>query len=531
MSDRMKRPGVFGEETETPRRAPKTPGVYIDEINAFPNSVVGVPTAVPAFVGYTETARRDAADLTGVPTRISSMAEFEALFGGPPVTRFEFSGGLDNPALAADPATRFLLHHSMRLFYANGGGDAWIVSVGGYGDAESPTKKQGADFTGAALAALAKEAEPTMLVAPDAVLLPIGEWRDVMNAHLAQCAAMGDRIAIIDVYDGARARTHDEHDVISGAKAGLRTLIAAEKPSYGAAYYPWVNASVVEAAEIDFLNLDENSRSALSDAVAAELKARAPEEDEAKFKARWAEVIGRLAISDADAAKLAETPDGAAAIREAHAALASVSAGYVRVMRKLWEEINLLPPAAGIAGVYARTDATAGVFKAPANTGIAAVRSPAVEIDHDTQEDLNVPLDGKAVNAIRSFIGRGVLVWGARTLDGNSQDWRYLNVRRTLIFLEQSIRLAAEAYVFSPNDAATWTTVRNMIANFLNNQWKDGALAGAAPEDAYQVDVGLGSTMTPADILDGYMRVSVRVAVVRPAEFISIDFQQKMQTS
>ena len=109
--------------------------------------------------------------------------------------------------------------------------------------------------------------------------------------------------------------------------------------------------------------------------------------------------------------------------------------------------------------------------------------------------------------------------------------WRYINVRRTMIMLEQSIATAAEAYVFAPNDSSTWTTVRTMIENFLNNQWKAGALAGATPPEAYQVDVGLGSTMTGNDILDGYMRITVKVAITRPAEFIVITFQQKMQTS
>ncbi|MEM9605322.1 MAG: phage tail sheath C-terminal domain-containing protein, partial [Pseudomonadota bacterium] len=143
----------------------------------------------------------------------------------------------------------------------------------------------------------------------------------------------------------------------------------------------------------------------------------------------------------------------------------------------------------------------------------------------------NVPLGGKAVNAIRSFSGRGVLVWGARTLDGNSQDWRYINVRRTLIMLEQSIRAATEPFVFAPNTSSTWVTVRTMIENFLHNQWKAGALSGATPNEAYRVEAGLGSTMTGNDILDGYMRVSVQVAVVRPAEFIVITFQQRMQVA
>ena len=140
-----------------------------------------------------------------------------------------------------------------------------------------------------------------------------------------------------------------------------------------------------------------------------------------------------------------------------------------------------------------------------------------------------MPIGGKAVNAIRSFPGKGVLVWGARTLDGNSQDWRYISVRRTVIFIEQSIKYAAEPYVFEPNTAATWSNMKALIVNFLTNVWQMGALAGATAEDAFSVDVGLGSTMTPVDILDGYMRISVKIAVTRPAEFIVITFEQKMQ--
>ena len=138
---------------------------------------------------------------------------------------------------------------------------------------------------------------------------------------------------------------------------------------------------------------------------------------------------------------------------------------------------------------------------------------------------------GKSINAIRPFVGEGTLVWGARTLDGNSLDWRYINVRRTMIMIEESIRLAAKAYVFEPNTAQTWVTIRSMIENFLTSVWKAGGLAGAVPTDAFSVHVGLGQTMTPVDILEGKLLITVLVAVTRPAEFIEITFQQQMQKS
>jgi phage tail sheath protein FI len=184
-----------------------------------------------------------------------------------------------------------------------------------------------------------------------------------------------------------------------------------------------------------------------------------------------------------------------------------------------------------MAGVYTMVDNTRGVWKAPANVSLSAVSAPSVNITHEEQEDLNVNTAGKSINAIRTFIGEGTLVWGARTLDGNSLDWRYINVRRTMIMLEESVRLATKAYVFEPNTANTWVTIKSMISNFLTGVWKRGGLAGSSPDDAFSVHVGLGETMTAEDILEGILRVTVLVALSRPAEFIEITFQQQMQKS
>jgi len=123
------------------------------------------------------------------------------------------------------------------------------------------------------------------------------------------------------------------------------------------------------------------------------------------------------------------------------------------------------------------------------------------------------------------------LVWGARTLDGNSQDWRYIPVRRTVIYIEQSIKNLLEPYVFSANTQATWTAVKAMAENFLTGLWRDGGLAGATAQDAFFVQVGLGSTMTNEDILNGFMNMTIGVAITRPAEFIILTFQQQMQAS
>ena len=190
-----------------------------------------------------------------------------------------------------------------------------------------------------------------------------------------------------------------------------------------------------------------------------------------------------------------------------------------------------LPPSPLVAGIYANVDSSRGVWKAPANVALRQVTRPVRKVTHAEQEGLNVDSSGKSINAIRTFTGKGTLIWGARTLDGNSNEWRYIPVRRFFNFAEESIKKGSERFVFEPNDANTWVKVRAMIENFLTLQWRAGALAGAVPEDAFFVKVGLGETMTALDILEGRMNVEIGMAVVRPAEFIILKFSHKMQES
>lgn len=189
-----------------------------------------------------------------------------------------------------------------------------------------------------------------------------------------------------------------------------------------------------------------------------------------------------------------------------------------------------LPPSSAMAGVYARVDSDRGVHKAPANVSLNYVIEPSLKISHEDQQGLNVDENaGKSINAIRTFVGKGNLVWGARTLAGNDNEWRYVSVRRFFNMAEESIKKATEQFVFEPNDKNTWVRVKAMIDNFLTLQWRSGALAGPTPEKAFYVNVGLGETMTAQDILEGNMIIEIGMAVVRPAEFIILKFSHKMQ--
>lgn len=494
----------------------RTPGVYIVEKNAFPSSVVAVATAVPAFIGYTEKATLNGTDLTNRPTRITSMREFELYFGGPPPTLFDLAG--DRVEIL--PESRFLLAQSMRLFFSNGGGACFIVSIGGYRDDTGTWRIRAAGDFDPAWPALEKEQEPTMVVVPDAVLLSRANWASVAQAALGHCAALGSRIAILDVHDGYRARTQGDDDVISGTD-GFRAGITGPRLDLGAAYYPWVNTSIVQESEVDYTHLAPAARTALALVLAKEFAAAL-----APGAKRRPEVE---AAFDGLLEKLRADPPVAGEVKETHKALRAASPAYAQVMRKMLDALNVMPPGAGLAGVYTLIDNSVGVFKAPANTSLTQVISPTAAIARNDEEDLSRPVDGKAVNAIRAFPGRGVLVWGARTLDANNAEWRYISTRRTAIMLEQSITLALRAYVFEPNTAQTWTTVRSMVENYLTSQWKTGTLAGSKPEEAFSVSIGLGSTMTAADVLNGLMHMMVGVALLRPAEFTIFRITQRMQ--
>jgi hypothetical protein len=192
----------------------------------------------------------------------------------------------------------------------------------------------------------------------------------------------------------------------------------------------------------------------------------------------------------------------------------------------------VLPPSAAVAGVYARTDRDRGVWKAPANVSLNNVVEPVIKVNDEMQDALNVdPDSGKSINAIRSFMGKGNLVWGARTLAGNDNEWRYVPVRRLFNMIEESVKKSTHWAVFEPNDANTWAKVRGMIENYLTQKWREGALAGATTREAFFVRCGLGTTMDSQDILEGRMNVEIGMAAVRPAEFIILKFSHKLQTS
>lgn len=489
----------------------KTPGVYVEEISKLPPSVAQVETAIPAFIGYTEKDTYRGLSLTARPKRIKSLAEFVEIFGmatpakfvtgtdtGIKIKKVDNQFQLDSPLADPFATLQYRLYYSLQLYFGNGGGPCYIVSCGRYktsGALVSNTEME------AALASLKKEDEPTMIVFTDAVsLTDADQFYGLQTKALGQCAELMDRVVIIDLHLAASAKGEADFNTVASA---FRTKIGINNLSYGAAYYPWLRTT------LDYF-IDESSLSVLrgTNVDATEIP------NNTVLRKYPPEGTTELAATEAQTSLY-------------HAQ----SAIYALIKKEIAKFQVISPPSPAIAGVYAAVDSTRGVWKAPANVSLNYVSEPMVKIDDQDQQDMNVTTTGKSVNAVRMFSGKGVLVWGARTLAGNDNEWRYISVRRFYNMVEESVKKATEPFVFEPNDATTWIKVRAMIENFLILQWRAGALQGAKPEEAFFVRVGLGETMTALDILEGRMIVEIGMAVVRPAEFIILRFSHKMAVS
>jgi len=374
------------------------PGVYVEEIHGGPPPVAEVATGIPAFLGWTGQAPGGAVSPALVPTPVGSLAEYEARFG------------------AGHP-----LHGGLSLYFANGGGRCWVVPLG---DARNPPSL-GDESSGllGGLRALEAVAEPALLAAPEAALVP--DAADLFRFHraaLAHCARAGNRFALLDL------RHSDDPDRDAAEFRAAFGPDTRPHRRYGAAYVPWLLPA----------------------------------------------------------------------------------AGGPPV-----------PPSGAAAGICAATDRTRGVWKAPANVALAGVNGPAVVIDDARQERLHLdPGTGLSINVIRLFPGKGTLVWGARTLAGDDNEWRYVPVRRFVSMVEASLRASLGWAAFEPNGPDTWVRVRSTVENYLATKWREGALQGARPEQAYFVQAGLGTTMTAEDVRNGRLLLNVGLALVRPAEFL-----------
>lgn len=460
----------------------KTPGVYVEEISKLPPSIAQVETAIPAFIGYTEKA----VDLRGQPLlnepkRITSLFDYERFFGFAAAEtglKVSVTGAINAPDsvdVSIENRSKFLMYYALQLYFANGGGACWIISTGNYTDGGGLINFANLQ-TG--LNATEKIDEITLYVYPDAQGLDsVDNFYSLFGESMDVCEKLKDRFTVMDIW-----QEPGQPDLLANIDL-MRDKTPPEENTikYGATYFP--NLETI----LDYYYGGEGAGDA------------------------------NVTIEGSFAGTLAD-------LKSANNAL------YFAAQSKIRDFPLEMPPSPAVVGAYASVDASRGVWKAPANVNIDLVIRPMMKVTDEQQESLNVDVNaGKSVNVIRSFVGRGpAIIWGARTLAGNSNEWRYIPVRRFFNMVEESVKKATMQFVFEPNDLNTWSRVKSMIDNFLIQQWRAGALMGTTPEQAFYVKVGLNETMTEVDIWEGRMIVEIGMAVVRPAEFIILKFSHKM---
>jgi len=564
------------------------PGVRVARLDAFGAGIVGVATSVPAFVGYTEFARNPVTGepLYMKPVTISSLADFTARFGGPAVPHYvvstvsppavsDFTAWYTTPppdnsvamtgfgvqlATAGGEPGGFNFYWQMCLYFANGGGSCVIVSVGSYWAGRFPTEAPGAipaDWVPAAiragtaepmtdllggLAAAGQAVGPAMIVVPEACQLGAGDYAKVAGAMIEQAGTLGDRMAILDLPDCLAA---DTIDLLQAAQKTLWTAIAPVQSfaSYGAAYGPALQAEIVMADDLLYTVLvarPGGDNSVVNDILTTQAVQLYQGDRLAQVQAAIAGAFpldGAFGTSNGpsysvDSANYPSFDPAKTSLdtwqRALNQALLAALPVLGDMLRVVATAMNVAPPSGALAGIWAANDAQAGVWSAPANIAAAQISAPLYTMSDVEQGQFNVPVNGMAIDILRAFPGRGAVVWGARTLDGNSDDHRYVHVRRTLIYIQQSIATALRSYAFAANDATTWSAVTASISAFLTGLWQQGGLVGAKPSDAFMVSCAAGSTMTMQDALDSRMRVTVSLAISHPAEFIVLTFDQDM---
>ena len=446
--------------------------------------IASVETAIPAFIGYTEKAQlKEPGDLTNKPKRITSMLEYEQYFGFPePETSIIVTidttqtGKIDVQGKVEIPSS-YLMYYSLQMFYINGGGPCYIISVGDYtGGIDQVTLKSGLDE-------VAKVNEVTLILYPDGLnLSAAGNYYALHKEALDQAADLKDRFVVMDVWMNDDSTVDNIQELRDFDLGNIETV------RYGAVYYPRI-----------FTRLDY-----------------------------YYKFPGTLTDDDASVTIIGK---GDRSLDGTLEELKTKNNSYYFMAKGAINDIELLLPASSaVAGKYAAVDNSRGVWKAPANIGIDYAIRPEKTVTHKEQENFNVhTVGGKSINVIRSFPGRGpAVIWGARTLAGNDNEWRYISVRRYFNMVEESLKNATWQFVSKPNDKSTWIRVKLMIENYLSKQWKAGALMGTTIQEAFFVKVGLGETMTEPDIWEGLMIIEIGLAVVRPAEFTILRFMHKM---
>src|SRR3984893_15215679 len=493
-----------------------SPGVYVEEVEAGSRPIEGVGTATAAFVGLAEKGPVNA------PTLVTNWSQFSQTFGG----------FLEGSYLA----------HSVYGYFLNGGGSAFIVRIGADGHAPSAQAEL-------------PSAKDKSLAGYRVLALEGGQPGNDIQVEVAEASQPSEDTFKLIV---TRGKDREEYDNVTTRKGKNNVLTAVKTASKliqleeigtagalekvpapgkvtlqgGGGTMParvtpdeYVGNSADRTGFAGLEAVDTVTMLSVPDLMAAYQRGMI---DSEQVKAVPLAMIAHCELMG-DRVAILDAPPGmnAQQIREWRVDKAGYDSKYatlywpwVKVFDPLAGQGVFVPPCGHIAGIWARSDDTRGVHKAPANEVMRGAIDLGLNITKGEHDQLN-PV---GVNCIRAFPGRGIRVWGARTLSSDPA-WRYLNVRRLFNFVEKSIDGGTQWVVFEPNDMDLWERVKRNIASFLTRVWADGALFGATPAEAYFVKCD--AELNTEDVRDaGQLIVEIGIAPVKPAEFVIFRISQ-----
>lgn len=570
---------------------PTTPGVSVEEITKLPHSVSLVDTAIPVFIGYTEFTPEEHTE----PLSISSLMEYEKHFGKAKKESIRLKDTENKDIEIITPDAPFLMYYSLQMYFANGGGPCQILSAGNYtsgtvGLADLSAGLNKINNADEPILIIF----PDAVSLPEADFYTIynqtiakieataKNWFVIVDTYYGNSVIQSNnRNTIANLRENITLTTHAavyfphvttilnytfDESVTPIVHTGLQP-----EGQFSAVFYAGEIAALEELKAMAIAEIVSESVDALvladllsqAIAIAEEINETADEtsgqpldaksdlvhaieEAKAVLEAIYDGTIDDFVIPDnlevgspvfsgefdalRDAILAVKDEVGAAHGKTLKNLESSNSALYNQIKKEISSLNVVLPPSSAIAGVYGRIDSTRGAWKAPANVSLNYVVSPTEKISDHEQSDMNVN-DAGSVNAIRTFTGKGTLVWGARTIDAREKTeddeeniWKYVNVRRYYDMIKLSINRALTdgKFINEPNISQTWLRAKAMIENFLHQQWMDGGLAGSNSKEAYHVEVS-GDILKPKT-----MNVTVEIALVRPAEFIVLNFSHQL---
>ena len=514
-----------------------TPGVYVEDVPSTSKPIEGVSTSIAAFIGLAPGGP------VNTPMRISNWTQFAKIYGDP----VEPENG---PFMEGA-----YLGHSVYGFFQNGGSLCWIVRVGNVSSA-------GAAAPQAALPAASDSGLETLRIhalpgVGGQVKVEVAENAIIKNEGDGEGdkpAGGADRTYKITITaSGATAEEYDGLTLKKGRNNLLTKVNAASKlvkieetgaslpeaqraPAAGTYVLSAPSVAADKIAASDFAGdvakrrgigglaaVDEITMVAIPDlwALAENGNGKVVKDLQGKLIAHCENAGDRMAILDApDGLLPQDVLDWRMNDAGYDSKFAALYYPWLEVMNPLNNQPLMIPPSGHVAGVWCRTDATRGVHKAPANEVTLGANKVGFQITQAEQGNLNKV----GINCIRSFPGRGIRIWGARTLSSDPE-WRYINVRRLFNYISESIMEGTQWSVFEPNDVKLWIQLRIAASSFLTRTWREGALFGSTPGEAFFVKCD-AETNPPEVIEAGQVVCEIGIAPVKPAEFVIFRLSQ-----